>query len=54
MRRVAMKLQEELGHEPSDEELAAELGTTAGRITQMRSASARPSKKNVAGRAHQR
>jgi RNA polymerase primary sigma factor len=42
MRRVAMKLQEELGHEPSDEELAAELGTTAGRITQMRSAAARP------------
>src|SRR5271170_3633406 len=42
MRRVAMKLQEELGHEPSDEELAAELGTTAGRVSQMRSASARP------------
>src|SRR6202041_3320996 len=36
MRRVAMKLQEELGHEPSDEELAAELGTTAGRVSQMR------------------
>jgi RNA polymerase primary sigma factor len=42
MRRVAMKLQEELGHEPSDEELAAELGTTAGRVAQMRSAAARP------------
>src|SRR6202453_683160 len=42
MRRVAMKLQEELGHEPNDEELAAELGTTAGRISQMRAASARP------------
>jgi len=42
MRRVAMKLQEELGHEPSDEELAAELGTTAGRVSQMRTASIRP------------
>ncbi len=42
MRRVAMKLQEELGHEPNDEELAAELGTTAGRISQMRAASAVP------------
>jgi RNA polymerase primary sigma factor len=42
MRRVAMKLQEELGHEPNDEELAAELGTTAGRVSQMRAASARP------------
>jgi RNA polymerase primary sigma factor len=42
MRRVAMKLQEELGHEPSDEELAAELGTTAARVSQMRIASIRP------------
>jgi RNA polymerase primary sigma factor len=42
MRRVSLKLQEELGHEPSDEELAAELGTTAARISQMRTASARP------------
>ncbi len=42
MRRMAMKLQEELGHEPSDEELAAELGTTAARVSQMRTASIRP------------
>ena len=42
MRRTAMKLQEELGHEPSDEDLAAELGTTASRISQMRIASIRP------------
>jgi RNA polymerase primary sigma factor len=42
MRRTSMKLQEELGHEPSDEELAAELGTTASRISQMRTASIRP------------
>ena len=42
MRRTAMKLQEEFGREPSDEELAAELGTTAARVSQMRSASIRP------------
>ena len=42
MRRTAMKLQEELGREPTDEELAAELGTTASRVSQMRIASIRP------------
>ena len=42
MRRTAMKLQEEFGREPSDEELAAELGTTAARVSQMRTASIRP------------
>src|SRR5664279_102503 len=42
MRRVAMKLQEELGREPSDEELADELGMTAARVRQMRLASIRP------------
>jgi RNA polymerase primary sigma factor len=42
MRRVAMKLQEELGREPTDEELADELGMTAARVRQMRMASIRP------------
>ena len=42
MRRTGMKLQEEFGREPSDEELAAELGTTAARVAQMRTASIRP------------
>jgi RNA polymerase primary sigma factor len=42
MRRMGIKLQEELGREPTDEELAAELGTTAARISQMRTASIRP------------
>ena len=42
MRRVAMELQEELGREPTDEELAAELGTTAARVAQMRTAAIRP------------
>ncbi len=42
MRRVSMQLQEELGREPSDDELAGELGTTASRVAQMRQASIRP------------
>jgi RNA polymerase primary sigma factor len=42
MRRMTMKLQEEFGREPTDEELAAELGTTATRVSQMRIAAIRP------------
>ncbi len=42
MRRMAMKLQEELGREPTDEELADELGMTAARVAQMRMAAIRP------------
>jgi RNA polymerase primary sigma factor len=42
MRRTAMKLQEMLGHEPSDEELADEMGMTAARVAQMRMAAVRP------------
>ena len=42
MRKTAMKLQEELGHEPTDEELADELGMTAARVRQMRQAAIRP------------
>src|SRR5471030_465239 len=41
MRRTAMKLQEEIGHEPTDEELADELGMTALRVRQMRQAAIR-------------
>ena len=37
-----MKLQEELGHEPTDEELADEMGMTAARVRQMRMAAVRP------------
>jgi len=42
MRRLAMKLQEELGREPTDEELAGELGMTSARVSQMRMAAVRP------------
>ena len=37
-----MKLQEELGREPTDEELADEMGMTAARVRQMRLAAIRP------------
>ena len=42
MRRLSMRMQEELGREPTDEELAAELGMTAARVAQMRLAAIRP------------
>src|SRR5215204_1440084 len=42
MRRVAMKLQEEFGREPTDEELGEELGISAARVAQMRTAAIRP------------
>jgi RNA polymerase primary sigma factor len=42
MRRIAMRLQEELGREATDEELADEMGMTAARVTQMRMAAVRP------------
>jgi RNA polymerase primary sigma factor len=42
MRRIAMRLQEVLGREPTDEELAEELGIPAGKISQLRMASIRP------------
>src|SRR3974390_58975 len=34
MRRTAMRLQEELGREPTDDELGEELGITASRVAQ--------------------
>ncbi|PWU14561.1 MAG: RNA polymerase subunit sigma [Verrucomicrobia bacterium] len=42
MRRTAMRLQEDLGREPTDEELGEELGITAARVAQMRMAAIRP------------
>ena len=42
MRRTAMRLQEELGREPTDDELGEELGISASRVAQMRLAAIRP------------
>jgi RNA polymerase primary sigma factor len=42
MRRVSMKLQEEFGREPTDDELGEELGISASRVAQMRTAAIRP------------
>ncbi|MBI3417010.1 MAG: sigma-70 family RNA polymerase sigma factor [Verrucomicrobia bacterium] len=42
MRRTAMKLQEIFGREPTDEELAEEMGMTATRVAQLRTAAIRP------------
>jgi len=42
MRRTSMRLQEELGREPTDDELGEELGITASRVAQMRMAAIRP------------
>jgi len=42
MRRTAMRLQEELGREPTDDEVAGELGMPVSRVTQMRLAAIRP------------
>src|ERR1700723_3858928 len=42
MRRTALKLQEILGREPTDEELADEMGISVMRVGQMRTAAIRP------------
>ena len=42
MRRAAWSLEEELGREPTDEEVAAEVGIHPRRVTQMRMAAIRP------------
>lgn len=42
MRRVSMKLQEVFGREPTDEELAEEMGMSTSRVAQMRTAAIRP------------
>lgn len=42
MRRLAMRLQEEFGREPTDEELAVEMGIPVHRVAQMRTAAIRP------------
>ena len=43
MRRVSLQMSDELGREPTDEELAEELGISSGKVSQLRTASMRPS-----------
>jgi len=42
MRRASMKLQEILGREPTDEELAHDIGISPARVAQLRTAAIRP------------
>lgn len=42
MRRMAYRLQEEYGREPTDEELGAEMEMTAAKVAQLRTAAIRP------------
>ncbi|NDC80165.1 MAG: sigma-70 family RNA polymerase sigma factor [Verrucomicrobia bacterium] len=47
MRRIAMQLSDELGREPTDEELAKEIGITPQRVAQLRRISMRPASLNA-------
>ena len=47
MRRIAMQLSDELGREPTDDELAKEIGITAERVSQLRRISLRPASLNA-------
>jgi RNA polymerase primary sigma factor len=42
VRRVAMMMTEELGREPTDEELAAEIGISSAKVSQLKTVSIRP------------
>jgi RNA polymerase primary sigma factor len=42
MRRVALQMSEELGREPTDEELGEEIGLAVGKVSQLKTASIRP------------
>ncbi|HPA16501.1 MAG TPA: sigma-70 family RNA polymerase sigma factor [Verrucomicrobiae bacterium] len=46
MRRIASQLSEEFGRDPTDEELAEELGISTTKVSQLRSASVRPASLN--------
>jgi RNA polymerase primary sigma factor len=43
MRRVALQMSEELGREPTDDELAEEVGIASAKVSQLKTASIRPS-----------
>ena len=42
MRRVSLQMSEELGREPTDDELAEEIGLSRGKVSQLKTASIRP------------
>jgi DNA-directed RNA polymerase sigma subunit (sigma70/sigma32) len=42
VRRVVMKITEELGREPTDEELAEEIGISSAKLSQLKRVSIRP------------
>jgi RNA polymerase primary sigma factor len=42
MRRVSMQMSEELGREPTDEELAEEIGLSSAKVSQLKTVSIRP------------
>ena len=42
VRRVAMKMSEELGREPTDEEVAQEIGISSAKVSQLKTVSIRP------------
>jgi len=42
MRRVALQMSEELGREPTDEELAEEVGLSSSKVSQLKTVSIRP------------
>jgi RNA polymerase primary sigma factor len=42
MRRVALQMSEELGREPTDDELAEEIGIASGKVSQLKTVSIRP------------
>ena len=42
VRRVAMKMSEELGREPTDEEVAEEIGISSAKVSQLKRVSIRP------------
>ena len=42
MRRVSLQMSEELGREPTDDELGEEIGIASGKVSQLKTASIRP------------
>ena len=42
MRRVSLQMSEELGREPTDDELAEEIGISSGKVSQLKTVSTRP------------